>query len=105
MSLVSLLVVVILGCATHSLKSIAPSLSKLSLVVNASQQLTISATYTKGSGKNVTALSIYKSSNDKIATVAKGGLVKGVAAGSASITVSYTEGKVTQTVTVPVTVK
>ena len=43
--------------------------------------------------------------NGRIATVTEGGLVKGIAIGSASITVSYPYGKQSRTVTIPVTVK
>ena len=104
-SLASLLVVVSVGCAASSLKSITASPDKVSLSANATQQLTITATYTKGGGNNVTTTSTFKSSDEKIATVTGGGLVKGIAAGSATITVSHAEGKVTKTVTIPVTVK
>jgi uncharacterized protein YjdB len=79
--------------------------STVSLARNATQQLTITASYTKGASKTVTATSTYKSSSATIATVSTGGLVKGIAAGSATITVSYTEGGVNKTVTVPVSVK
>ncbi len=67
--------------------------------INATQQLTINAIYKKPSTNNatgigrtedVTAKSIYRSSNEKIATVTSGGLVQGVAVGSANITVYYT---------------
>ncbi len=105
MSLASLLVVASVGCAAPSLKSLAASPDKVNLVVNGTQQLTITATYTEGSPKNVTSISTFKSSNEKVATVTKGGLIKGIAAGSATITVSYTEGGVNKTVTVPVIVK
>ena len=90
---------------TLSLKSLAASTDNISFSVNATQQLKVTAAYTLGTGKDVTTLSIYKSSNDKIATVTNGGLVKGTAVGSANITASYTEGTVTKTITVPVTVK
>lgn len=100
-----LLVVTLVGCAAATLQSIKASPSTVSLALNATQQLTVTASDTKGASKNVTATSTYKSSSATIATVTTGGLVKGIAAGSASITVSYAEGKVTQTVTVPVTVK
>jgi uncharacterized protein YjdB len=104
-TLTFLLVGVSVGCAASSLKSIIASPNNISLAVNATQQLTITATYTNGSLKNVTVPSTYKSSNEKIATVTKTGLVKGIAKGSASITVSYSEGNVTKTVMVPVTVR
>ena len=103
--LASLLVVASVGCAATALSSIKASPSTVSLTANATQQLTITASYTKGATKTVTTTSTYSSSNVKIATVTTGGLVKGIAAGSATITVSYKEGTVTKTVTVPVTVK
>ena len=94
---------------------------------NDTQQLTIEAIYRNTTTSNttkatrsedVTANSTYRSSNDNIATVTSGGLIQGVAVGSATITVSYTAvpgsanltaasgGKVpiTVTVTVPVIV-
>ena len=96
--------------------------------INTTQQLTIYAHYRNtntgiytGSGRfeEVTDKANYQSSNDKIATVIAGGLVQGVAPGSAIITISYTavpgsanhsvaaEGKVPITLTcvVPVTVR
>jgi len=103
--LASLLVVASVGCAAATLQSIKATPSTLSLSANATQQLAITASYTKGASKTVTAISTYKSSSATIATVTTGGLVKGIAAGSATITVSYKEGTVTKTVTVPVTVK
>jgi pullulanase len=72
---------------------------------NATQQLTITASYTKGALKNVTATSTYRSGRATIATVTTGGLVRGVGAGLTIIIVSYTEGGVNKTVTVLVTVK
>ena len=94
---------------------------------NDTHQLTVNALFrntttvnASGVGRieEVTANCTYKSSNDKIAIVAAGGLVQGVAVGSANILISYTaapgsanmssaaQGKVpiTVTVTVPVTV-
>lgn len=103
-SLACLLVGVSIGCAAPSLKSLIAYPGKVSLTDNATQQLNITATYTKGSSKSVTATSMYQSSNEKIATVTKDGVVKGVAIGSADIAVSHSEGGVTKTVTVPVTV-
>jgi uncharacterized protein YjdB len=55
--------------------------------------------------EDVTATSTYNSDNGKIAAITAGGLITGVAAGTATITVSYTRDKVTKTATVPVTVK
>jgi uncharacterized protein YjdB len=103
--LASLSVVGSLGCGAAVLQSIKASPSTLSLSANATQQLTITASDSKGISKTVTTISSYSSSNMKIATVTTGGLVKGIVAGSATITVSYREGTVTKTVTVPVTVE
>ncbi len=101
------LCVATVGCegAGAFLKSIAVSPEEVILTVNASQQLSVTATYTKGEPKSVTAECSYESSNGGIATVTEGGLVKGIALGSASITVSYPYGKQSRTVTIPVTVK
>ena len=102
---IALLGATVMGCATTAqLKSIAASPSTISLIVNATHQLTITATDTAGKTQTVTTTCTYSSSNQQIATVSAGGLVKGVAAGSAHINVSYTKGKVTKTVTVSVTV-
>lgn len=49
-------------------------------------------------------LAVYQSNNANIATVDNGGLITGVSAGSAVITVSYTEGGITRTATIDVTV-
>ena len=101
------LCVVSVGCAGAGafLKSIAASPEEVALTVNATQQLTITATYTEGKPKDVTAECSYESDNAGIVTVTKGGLAKGMAPGSASITVSYPYGKQSRTVTIPVTVK
>ena len=95
------------GCtgAGAFLKSIAVSPEEVILPVDATQQLTVTATYTEGEPKNVTAECSYESSNVEIATITGGGFVKGIAPGSASITVSYPYGKQSRTVTIPVTVK
>ncbi len=102
--IISLLLFISMACATAPLKSIAASPDKSSLVPGGAQQLTIAATYNDGTTENVTVKSTYKSSNEKVAAVTKGGLITGVANGSANITVSYHNGKVTQMVTVPITV-
>ena len=85
-------------------KSITASPNTVSLAVKATQSLKITASVdTKV--EDVTAISTYKSDNGKIAAITAGGLITGVAAGTATITVSYTRDKVTKTATVPVTVK
>ena len=93
--------------------------------INATQQLTIDALYKNTTTNNatgtarfedVTTKCTYQSSNEKIATVTSGGLVQGVAAGAANITVTYTAapgssdlstaaaGKIPKTVSVTVPV-
>ena len=101
------LCVVSVGCASAGafLKSIAVSPEEVILTINATQQLAVTATFTKGSPEMVAAECIYESSSVEIATVTEGGLVKGIAPGSASITVSYPYGKQIRTVTIPVTVE
>jgi len=46
----------------------------------------------------------YSSSNNSIATVSDSGVITGIAAGTATITVSYSEGGVTKSDTVAVTI-
>lgn len=64
--------------------------------VGQTQQLNISAMYTKGNSngtgisKDVTNNCTFRSSNDQIATVSLTGIVRGVATGTAYITVTYT---------------
>jgi uncharacterized protein YjdB len=85
-------------------KSITASPNTVSLAVKATQSLKITASVDI-KVEDVTATSTYKSDNGKIAAITAGGLITGVAAGTATITVSYTRDKVTKTATVPVTVK
>ena len=85
-------------------KSITASPNTVSLAVKATQSLKIAASVDI-KVEDVTATSTYKSDNGKIAAITAGGLITGVAAGTATITVSYTRDKVTKTATVPVTVK
>lgn len=87
-----------------TLESIAASPSSVSLNVDGTQQLTVTATYSDASEADVTADATYVSDNETVATVSTGGLITGVAEGSAAVTVSYTEGGITKTDTVSVTV-
>jgi len=67
----------------------------------------IRANYSDGSHEDLlldAAGLIYSSSNEAVATVSAIGVVTGVSAGTATITVSYTEGVITETDTVAVTV-
>lgn len=120
-TLVASLAVVSAGCKappasweSMNVTSIMSSPYRVTVAVNATtSNLTISAIYSGvgagnlgGSGglKTVTTNLTFLSSDDNIATVTPGGQVRGIAVGSADVTVSYTEGNVTKTVVVPVTV-
>ncbi len=99
----SLLFTAVAGCATPVLRSITASPVSVSLAAKGTQQLKITATIDTKT-EDVTTTCTYKSSDAKVATISAGGLVTGVAAGSAKITVSYTKDKVTKTVEISVTV-
>ena len=86
------------------LQSIAASPTPVNLNIGATKQLTITAWYTDGATANVTNGATYTSSNTSVATVSSYGLITAKAAGSATITVSYTEGGATRQATVSVTV-
>jgi uncharacterized protein YjdB len=80
--------------------------STMSLKVGSSWLVTsITANYDYGASKTV-ALSecSYESSDTSNATVSNIGVIKGISAGSATITVSYTEGEITKSDTINVTV-
>ena len=87
-----------------TLQSIAASPASVTLAVDETQQLTVTATYSDDSTADVTASSdcTYVSDDTAVATVTSpgGGLITGVADGSATVTVSYE----TKTDTVSVTV-
>jgi len=87
-----------------TLESISAEPESVSLFVGETQQLTVTATYSDESTADVTADSSYESSDTSVVTVSDAGLITGVAQGSATVTVSYTEGGITATTDVPVTV-
>ena len=88
-----------------ALTSIAVSIDSVIASTKAGWQLGVTAYYSDKSTKNVTTNSVYKSNNTNVATVSAGGLVTAVTAGSATVTISYTEDNRTSVATVPVTVK
>lgn len=119
--LVSLLVVVYGGCKnapapweSMALSSIVSDPIRVNIPVNATSNITISAMYSKisagdittGSGgfKVVTSGVTFKSSNETIVTVNRSGLARGISVGSANISVSYTEGNITKTTSIPVAI-
>jgi hypothetical protein len=86
-------------------ESIVAEPASVELAGSATMQLRITAIYNNQYEDVVTFQSRYTSENTKIATVSVGGLVTAVAAGTTNIKISYTLGKTTKTLTVPVTVK
>ena len=89
-----------------SLISISVLPSNVSMYVGSSKNVTsITAHYDDGSNVSVILnLANYQSSNSNIATASGSGVITGVSAGSAVITVTYEEGGITKTDTVGVTV-
>jgi uncharacterized protein YjdB len=92
---------VTVGTAGSNLSSLSLTPANPSIPINTTQQLTATGTYADGSTRDLTALVTWSSSTVANATVDVSGLVKGVAAGSASVTASL--GSVSQSTTVTVT--
>jgi uncharacterized protein YjdB len=90
-----------------TLQSITVDPEEVTLGLNWTRQITVTAHYDKGNPKDVTKSCTYSSSDTKIATVSSTGLIKvgGLAAGSVTITVTYTEKDVTKTATIKVATK
>ena len=74
-----------------------------SLNANETDSYVVTAKYTDGTTQDVTSSAIATSSNSSVAT-ASAGTITAVAEGSAKITISYTEGGVTETAEINVTV-
>ncbi|MFC5406280.1 Ig-like domain-containing protein [Cohnella soli] len=72
-----------------SIVSLTVDPGELSLLVGEERQIAVNANTTNGQTMEVTEKSGYVSSDPTVATVNSAGLVKGVAAGKAQITVSY----------------
>lgn len=89
--------------AAPTLVSIALTPSPVSVAASRSQPLTVTGTYSDASTANLTAGSTFVSSDAGVATVSGGGLVAGVAVGSATVTATHTASGKTATVTVNVT--
>ncbi|MTH16434.1 Ig-like domain-containing protein [Flavobacterium sp. LC2016-01] len=79
--------------------SVAVSPTSASILVGNTTQLTATVSPTNATNKNVT----WSSSNTSVATVNSSGLVSGVAAGSATITVTTADGAKTATSAITVT--
>lgn len=79
--------------------SVSPTSFSLGFV-GGQQPLTVTATYSDGSQKNVTAGATYGSSNTAAATVSSGGVVTAVSNGTAIITATFATFSATSTATV-----
>lgn len=96
--------------ASYNLTMITASPIRVSVPVNAtSVNLTINAIRSQngsasGAMKVVTKNLTFTSNNENIAVVSSGGQITGLSAGATFVTVAYTDGNVTKTVDVPVTV-
>jgi hypothetical protein len=93
------------GAPAPVVESIVADPASVSLEGKATTQLRITAVYDNEYQEVVTFQSRYSSGDTKIVTVSVGGLVTAIGAGTTNIEVSYTLGKTTKTVKVPVTVK
>ena len=118
----SLLIMALAGCGkksaapweTMELSSIAASPYRVNIPVNGTSNITINAIFSKVSSGNITTGSgglrvvtssvTFKSSNAAIVAVNGSGLARGISAGSANISVSYTDHNITKTTDIPVTI-
>lgn len=87
--------------ATLQSLSVAPGSGQFP--IGGTLQLTATGTYSDGNS-NVTSLSAWTTSNANVATVANGGLVRGISSGSATITATYNYFSSQFTASVTVTV-
>ena len=99
---------------TFELSSIAASPYRVNIPVNGPSNITINDIFSKISSGNITSASgglkvvtsnvTFKSSNEAIVAVNGSGLARGISAGSANISVSYTDHNITKTTDIPVTI-
>jgi len=80
--------------------SIAVSRATVSLLVGGRQQLSVDATYSDGSHKDVTASTTWADSNQAVAKIDNTGVVSGLFAGTAAITANDGSFSASATVTV-----
>ena len=83
-------VFVVVGSVAPTLVSIAVTPASSTLAPGATQQLTVTGTYSDSSTANLTAGSTFVSASPGVATVSAGGLVTAVAVGSTTITATHT---------------
>jgi len=84
-------------------KSVVISPTSPSIVVGTFQQFTSTSIFTDGSTENSTAWEKWSSSDPAIATLSQPGLVNGMTAGTATITVSTNSGALTSSTVLTVT--
>ena len=90
---------------TRSLSSISVSPNAEFLAANATQQLTVTGTYSDGSQANVTRSATWSTSNTSVAAVNTDGLLTAVGAGTAVITANVGSVSATASATVNATQK
>jgi hypothetical protein len=93
----------LVSCRPPLLKSLLVNPTTVAIYHNYGRQLIVTAVYTSGQEKVVTNKCTY-SSSDNVVSVTPAGLVIGDERGTATVTVSYTEGNVTQIALIPVTI-
>ena len=111
-----LILIVLAACAPSAMTpSMTVATARLMTAISASpdfletqagltRQLNITATYSDGSNRLVTAECSFSSDDNNIATVAVGGLVKGIGKGSTTISVMCSEAGITQMTSVLVNI-
>lgn len=91
--------------ATVTVTAIAVAPATATLAAGATQQFTVSATYSNGTMGPLTTGITWSSSNAAVATVSSSGLVSGMAAGAATVTASANGMNATAALTVNAAVK
>ncbi|MHA6529444.1 pullulanase [Paenibacillus sp. BAC0078] len=94
-------VVIRKDAAAAALTSLSADSSGYKLQIGSTRQAAVTAKYDDGSSRTVTNTAAYVSDKPEIATVTSKGLIKGIKAGTATITVSY--GGLSSKITVEVT--
>ncbi|NGQ97127.1 hypothetical protein G3578_18475, partial [Brevibacillus sp. SYP-B805] len=72
-----------------AVQSLSVTPASVSLLVGATQQLTVTATFSDGTTQNATSLATYLEANKSIVTVNANGLITGSSSGITTITISY----------------
>ncbi|NGQ97126.1 S8 family serine peptidase, partial [Brevibacillus sp. SYP-B805] len=72
-----------------AVQSLSVTPASVSLLVGATQQLTVTATYSDGTTKDVTSQATYQTVDPNIATVSASGLLTGIAPGNTTVNIAY----------------